>query len=240
MKILQITWWLYSTALIRSLECVRKNWVVSFAPLAYGIILSGAGMILWRLGIIGGILMGLIMQACVSSGLHLLGNMVNTGKAGLDDFVKGFTVYLWELLGIAFILWIPLRIAATVLSGVTNGALIYFMIQIALYVFLNPIPELIYQSRTSGLELLSASYNFIIENWIEWFIPNIVLTVLGYFLLNLLGSLLFGMPALVQSFLRLFGLGLCLTYVMVFRGFLFAELQVTTRRSREYRYRTRA
>jgi uncharacterized membrane-anchored protein YitT (DUF2179 family) len=131
-------------------------------------------------------------------------------------------------------------LAATVLSGVTNGALIYFMIQIALYVFLNPIPELIYQSRASGLELLSASYNFIIENWIEWFIPNIVLTVLGYFLLNLLGSLVFGMPALVQSFLRLFGLGLCLTYVMVFRGFLFAELQGTTRRSREYRYRTRA
>jgi hypothetical protein len=239
MKIFQITWWLYREALLRSLECVRKNWVVSFAPLAYGIILSSAGMMLWRLGLIGGLLIGLITQACISSGLHLLDNMVHSGKAGFDDFVKGFTVYLWELLGIAFILWIPLRLAAMALSGVPNGGLIYLMIQIVLYVFLNPIPELIYQSRASGLGLLTASYNFIIENWIEWFIPNIVLTLLGYFLLNLLGSLLSGLPGFVQSFLQLFGLGLCLTYVMVFRGFLFAELHDTTRRSREYRFKTR-
>lgn len=239
MKILRITWWLYSAALLRSWECLRKNWVVSFAPLAYGIVLSGAGMVVWPLGIIGGILMGLIAQACVSSALHLIGNMVNSGKAGLDDFLRGFTVYLWELLGIAFILWIPLRLAAMALAGVPNGGLIYLMIQIALYIFLNPVPELIYQSRTSGLELLSASYSFIVENWIEWFIPNIVLTVFGYFLLKLLGALVVGLPGYVQSFVQVFGLGLCLTYFMVFRGFLFAELHGTTRRSREYRFKTR-
>ena len=239
MKILQITWWLYSAALLRSWQCVRKNWIVSFAPLAYGIVLSGAGMVVWRFGIIGGLLMGLIAQACVSSGLHLIGNMVNSGKADLDDFLRGFTVYLWELLGIAFILWIPMRLAAMALAGVPNGGLIYLMIQIALYVFLNPVPELIYQSRTSGLELLSASYSFIVENWIEWFIPNIVLTILGYFLLQLVAALVVGLPGFMQSFVQVFGLGLCLTYFMVFRGFLFVELHGTTRRSREYRYKAR-
>jgi hypothetical protein len=165
--------------------------------------------------------------------------MVGNRKAGFDDFVAGFTVYLWELLGIAFILWIPMRLAAMVLAGVPNGGLIYLMIQIALYVFLNPVPELIYQSRTSGLDLLSASYNFIVENWIEWFIPNLLLTVVGYFLLQMLATITEGLPLFIQSFLQVFTFGLCLTYFMVFRGFLFAELYGTTRRSREYRYRAR-
>jgi len=238
MKIVAMTLWLYTTALKRSFECVRHNWLVSFAPLAYGLILSVAGMLVWPLGIIGGLLMGLAYQACISSGLYLIGNMINQRKAVFNDFIRGFGVYLWELLGIAFILWIPLRLASTVLAGVPNGGLIYLMIQIALYVFLNPLPELIYQSRVSGLELLSASYNFIVENWIEWFIPNLVLTIAGYFLLRFLAIAVFGLPGFIQSFIQVFAFGLCVTYFMVFRGFLFSELYGTTRRSREYKYRT--
>jgi len=52
--------------------------------------------------------------------------------------------------------------------------------------------------------------------------------------------LLFGLPAFIQLFLYSFGLGLFLTYMMTFRGFLFAELHGTTRRSRIYRYKARS
>ena len=110
----------------------------------------------------------------------------------------------------------------------------------ALDILLKPVPELIYQSRTSGLELLGASYNFIVENWIEWLIPNILLAIGGYALLRLFESLLFGLPAFVQLFLDSFGLVLFLTYIMTFRGFLFAELHGTTLRSRIYRYKARS
>lgn len=240
MQILQVTLWLYGTALKKSLECVRRNWVVSFAPVAYGIIMAAVGMIAWRLGFLGGFLIALAAQACISSGLHLIGNMVQQNKANFDDFVKGFTVYLWELLGIAFILWIPMRLAAMALAGVPNGGLIYLMLQIALYVFLNPVPELIYQSRASGLELLSASYKFIVENWIEWFFPNVVLVIIGYFVWTAMAPLFWGLPGLLRSFVELFILGLGLTYFMLFRGFLFAELYGSTRRSREYRHRARS
>ncbi len=121
-----------------------------------------------------------------------------------------------------------------------NGALIYLLIKLGLYILLNPVPELIYQSRTAGLELISASYNFIVENWIEWLIPNILLAVAGYYLLEVSAPLLFGLPAVLSLFLYSFMIGLGLTYLMTFRGFLFAELYGTTRRSRIYRYRARA
>ena len=239
MKLLQVTFWIYASALRRSWECVTRNWVVSFAPLAYGVGLSVVGSLVAPLGIVGGVLFSLAQLACVSSGLYLIENMVRLGKANFDDFLKGFTVYLWELVQISFILWIPMRVLWIVLASTPNGALIYLLIEITLYVLLNPVPEFIYQTRSSGIELLGASYNFIVENWVEWFLPNIMMTVAGYFFLNFLGILTFGLPGLLQLFIIVFGFGLCLTYFMVFRGFLFAELYGTSRRSRLYRYNAR-
>jgi hypothetical protein len=239
MTILQATLWIYATALQRSWHCVVKNWIVSFAPVAYGFIMSLAGLVAAPLGILGGFVLGVASQACLSSGLHLIKNMITSGKANLNDFMTGFTAYLWDLLTVAFILWIPLRLAAAALGSIPNGDLIYFMIQAALYVLLNPVPEFIYQTRTSGLDLLSASYNFIVENWLEWLLPNIIITVAGFFLLRVVSALVWPLPFFVQGFVIAFVFGLFLTYFMTFRGFLFTELHGTTRRSRAYRYKAR-
>jgi hypothetical protein len=240
MQLVQMTLWMYSTALRRAWDCVLKNWVVSFAPLAYGIVLSVSAAIAAPLGILGGLLLALVSQACVSSGLYLIENMVRRGKADFDDFIRGFTVYIWELLRIAFILWIPLRLLSMALAPVPNGGLVLSFIHLILYVILNPVPEFIYQTRASGLELLTASYNFIVENWIEWFLPTIVFTVAGYAALLFLAALIAGLPGAVQFFVISFVLGLGLTYFMLFRGFLFAELNGSTRRSRIYKYNARA
>lgn len=240
MQTLQVTLWMYAVAVKQAWACVRKNWVVSLAPLAYGIILAVIASLVAPLGIIGGLLFSLASQACVSSGLFLVKNLVDSGKASFNDFLNGFTVYLWELLGIAFILWIPLRVLAMALATTPNGELIYFLIKLALYILLNPVPEFIYQSRASGFELISASYNFIVENWIEWLIPNILLFAVGYAVLELIEPVLFGLPGFVALFLYAFIVGLGLSYFMTFRGFLFAQLHGTTRRSRLYRYKARS
>ena len=240
MKLLRATLWIYATALRRSWECAAKNWIVSFAPVGYGLIFSLAVTLVAPLGLIGGLLLGVVSQACLSSGLYLVKNIVDSGKASFNDFLNGFTAYLWELLTIAFILWFPMRFAAMALAAVPNGALIYFMLQVGLYTILNPVPEFIYQTRVSGLELVGASYNFIVENWLEWLAPNFILTVAGYALLKLLDAVVIGLPGFVQSLIVSFAFGLCLTYFMAFRGFLFAELHGTTRRSRIYRFDARA
>lgn len=237
MTTIQATLWLYATAVRRSWESLLKNWVVSLAPWAYATLLSILAVLVAPLGIIGGLVLGVATQACLSSGLHLVKNIVESGRADIKDFTNGFTVYLWELLGIAFILWIPLRLLAMVLASAPNGALIYGLVQLALYILLNPVPELVYQTRSSGLDLISDSYNFIVENWLEWFLPNVVLTIAGIFALNVLSATTSGLPAVVQIFIIALGMGLCLSYFMIFRGFLFADLYGSTRRSRAYRYK---
>ena len=239
MKILQVTLWMYATALERSWQAVRKNWVVSLAPVVFGIILAVVGSLVAPLGIIGGFIYSLVSAACASSGLYLIKNLVDSGKANFNDFLNGFTVYIWDVITILFIVGIPMRVAAMGLESVANGALIYFLLRLGLYILLNAVPELIYQSRTSGLELIGASYNFIVENWLEWLIPNILFAVAGYFFLDFLGSLIFGLPLYLELFLYALFLGLGLAYFMTFRGFLFSELHGTTRRSRLYRYNAR-
>ena len=239
MKILQVTLWMYATALERSWQAVRKNWVVSLAPVVFGIILAVVGSVVAPLGIIGGFIYSLVSAACASSGLYLIKNLVDSGKANFNDFLNGFTVYIWDVITILFIVGIPMRVAAMGLESVANGALIYFLLRLGLYILLNAVPELIYQSRTSGLELIGASYNFIVENWLEWLIPNILFAVAGYFFLDFLGSLIFGLPLYLELFLYALFLGLGLAYFMTFRGFLFSELYGTTRRSRLYRYNAR-
>jgi hypothetical protein len=238
MSTVQATLWIYAKALRRSWESLLKNWVVSFAPFAYAALLSILAFIVASLGIIGGLVLGLASQACISSGLHLIKNIVESGRADLKDFINGFTVYLWELLGIAFILWIPMRVFAMALASAPNGGLIFALIQIAVYILLNPVPELIYQTRSSGLGLVSESYNFIVENWLEWLLPNIVLTIAGYLILNILNAITTGLQGVMQIFMVAVGMGLCVSYIMIFRGFLFAELHGSTRRSRAYRYKT--
>jgi hypothetical protein len=237
MSALHATLWLYRTALRRSWESLLKNWVVSFAPWAYAALLSVVAVVVAPLGILGGLVLGVATQACISSGLYLIKNIVESGRANVRDFINGFTVYLWELLGIAFILWIPMRVLAMALESAANGGLIFTLIQIALYILLNPLPELVYQTRSSGVTLISESYNFIVENWLEWFLPNIVLTIAGYLILQAFAAVTTGLRGVVQIFITAVGMGLCLSYFMIFRGFLFAELYGSTRRSRAYRYK---
>lgn len=240
MKILQVTLWLYATSLSKSWDCLRKNWVVSFAPVIYGIILTVTGIVVGPLGMIGGLVYSLVSSACASSGLYLVKNLVESGKTDSNDFLNGFTAYLGELLTFFFILWLPMWAAANGLAGVPNGALIYLLLRLGLFLLLNAVPEMIYQGRVSGLELIGASYNFIVENWIEWLVPNLILFAAGYLFLDFFDSLLFGLPTFVRLFVSAFMIGLLLAYFMTFRGFLFSQLHGTTRRTRIYRYDARS
>ena len=50
--------------------------------------------------------MGVVLAACASSGLYVIENVVRMGKASLQDFARGFSVYIWDILTIGFIFWI--------------------------------------------------------------------------------------------------------------------------------------
>ena len=240
MESLQATLWIYRTSLSRSLDRLAGNWGVIFAPLAYGAILAIAAVVLSPFGFLGRMVVTAVVAACASSALYLIENIVGGSKVVLNDFVKGFSVYLWEILTIGFILWLPMTLLSRIAYSTSEGPLILLLVQLILYGVLNAVPELIYQSRVSGLALLSASYEFIVENWLEWLLPNLLIVGAAYLVKDGLMALVAYVPFYLWSFLIPFAFGLFLIFLMIFRGFLFSELSGTTRRSRAYRYRARS
>ncbi len=240
MEIVLATLWIYRVAFRRTLELLSANLLVIFAPVAYSVLLSLATWLLAPLGLIGGILITALQAACASSALFLIENIVRMGKANVADFMKGFSVYLGEVLTIFFILWVPMLLLREVAAGTPQGSAIILAVQVLFYVILNPVPELIYQTRTSGIALLSASYDFIVENWVEWFVPNVAILIVGYWLLVWLDIPASFLPSVLYSFFLYSVFLLLLTFLMIFRGLVFSELNGTTRRSRAYRYRARS
>src|SRR5512144_2250184 len=103
MEQIKAIFWIYKTCLIRTVELVRDNLGIIFAPIAYSVVLSVAALLLAGLGIVGGILISVVVAACASSGLYLIENVVRMGKATVQDFTRGFSAYLMEILTIGFI-----------------------------------------------------------------------------------------------------------------------------------------
>ena len=239
METIKATLWIYRMTLDRSLALLRENWGVVFAPLGYSLILLVATVVFGTLGLIGGILLALTMDACMSSGLFLVENIINARRASLKDFARGFTIYLWDIVMVSFMLWVPMMMVSSALYPMPNGPLLVFFIRLTLYIILNAVPEIIYQTRASGLDLLVASYRFIVENWAEWFAPNVLITLAGFFLLRLLDPIVMALPLPMVIFVMALAFGLFLTYLMIFRGLLFSELNRSNRRARIYKYKVR-
>src|SRR4029077_1469981 len=89
-----------------------------------------------------------------------------------EDVPTSFASYFADLLNVGFLFW-GLRLLASLVLAPFPFLQIMFLL--AVFVFLNAVPELVYVGRHSATEVLVESYRFIGENWIEWFPANLVL-----------------------------------------------------------------
>ncbi|TMA77797.1 MAG: hypothetical protein E6J72_15635 [Deltaproteobacteria bacterium] len=230
MSWLTITLALYRRALRRAAELTLRNWPVLGSLFVYAAVMSAATVLAAALGIVGGFLLSLVWAACVGSFLSLVEMIVRSGRVTLDDFRRSAGVYLWDVVGVTFVLWIAFQLLTPALATIPQGRMLLLGLMLIVLVFFNAVPELIYLGRCSSLELLGESYAFIGENWIEWFPLTVVL-----------GALVLALDALPVTPLlewpKLAAVALLVYYTMVVRGLLFLELHGSTRRSRAFRHR---
>lgn len=220
----------YQKVFERAGRLAAKNWRVLGSVFAYAAIMSVTAWMSEFLPLVGGFVISLVWAACVGSFLYLVEMIVRTSKVTLDDFRRSFGAYVWDVVGITFVLWIFFRLATPALLQLPQGYLIFLCVQIAVFVLFNAVPELIYLGHYSALALLQESYAFIAANWIEWFPANLAAAGILYAVASLPAS---GMAA----YLRMAVLSLLVYFVMVMRGLLFIELHATTHRSRAFKYR---
>ncbi|HYD47242.1 MAG TPA: hypothetical protein VEB21_02780 [Terriglobales bacterium] len=232
MEWLIVTLSLYRDAFVRAAVLSANNWPVLLSVFAYSLIMTTAAIVAMPLGIVGGILITIVWAACVGSFLYLVEMIVRTTRVTLADFRRSFAVYLGDVLGVMFVLWILDLLTAPLLANPQYGEALSIFKGIAIFVLFNAVPELIYCGHHSSLALVAESYRFISNNWIEWFPANVVAALLVYFIWQLPLS---GIAELLKTGL----ISLLIYYAMVMRGLLFQELSTSSYRSRAFKYRAR-
>lgn len=262
MSLLTETLCLYRDALKKTGQSFVRGWVV-----VVGVILFAAGMVFATslaapLGLVGGFILGAVNALLIGAMLSLIGDAVLTPRSlGFQDIWESFGRHFWDVMGVGFVLWIPLLVLERGLATNPNGAFFGAAIFLLLFILLNPTPEIIYQVRHgSPLDVFRESYEFVIENWIEWFLPlAIAIAPLGLsffvaisgrmgrgagldffqllvFPFSLLTAWLgyFGVPSQAASVLVLLLTPPLAIGMMFFRGHLFAALHGTSRRQRRF------
>jgi hypothetical protein len=121
----------------------------------------------------GGFLLGAVNALLVGMTLSLVEQGVSYAKAvTIQDVFDSFGHYFWDVIGVGFVLWIPLMALDIGTQQNPNGQLISYAVMLLIFILLNPAPEIIYQvPHDSPLDVFKRAYDFVLENWIEWFLP---------------------------------------------------------------------
>jgi hypothetical protein len=164
---------LYRQALRKTWHSLLKGWLTIVAVIAFLFVLLVAQQIAAPLGMAGGFLLGAVNALLVGMTLSLVEQGVSYAKAvTIQDVFDSFGHYFWDVIGVGFVLWIPLMALDIGTQQNPNGQLISYAVMLLIFILLNPAPEIIYQvPHDSPLDVFKRAYDFVLENWIEWFLP---------------------------------------------------------------------
>ena len=164
---------LYRNAFRKTGQSLVRGWLAMVAVVGFGALLMLASQIASPLGMVGGFLLGAVNALLVGATLSLIEQSISHAKAlTFRDILGSFGQYFWAVIGVGFILWLPLMALDLTMETNPYGQLLSYAVFLLIFLLLNPAPEIIYQVRhDSPLEVLKTSYEFVLENWIEWFLP---------------------------------------------------------------------
>jgi hypothetical protein len=260
--IFRTTLLLYHSALRATIQSFIRSWIVAIAVVLFAAVMVLATSLVAPLGLLGGFFLGVVNALLIGSTLGLIEEAVRgTRRLGFQDIRDSFGRHFWDVIGLGFVLWVPLMLLEQGMMANPNGPFLAAAIFLLLFILLNPAPEVIYQVRhDSPLDVIRESYEFVVEHWIEWFLPlAVVVAPFGFsFFFGISGRLGRGAgldfyQVLILPFTLLsawFGyLGLSdaagstlvtlltpplAVAMMIFRGHLFAALHGTSRRQRMF------
>lgn len=224
---------IYADCLQKALGGISKNLWTLLLPMGLALALQLLTPLLATLGLVGGILLGLAIDAAVSCYLYFTGEVVANARVGLKDFQKSIGAYFWSIMNLFFVFWLARLVVRLVAPGPTAHGILSLGLSLLIALILNAAPEIIYRKGSyGGIETITRCVRFIQENWIEWLVPNVLLMGAMY-LLWTAPPLLVPYEALVRAIL----LGALIHVLMVFRGHLFAVLDGSNHRQRMFRFR---
>lgn len=176
-KLVSATVHLYRQAFRATGRSLARSWINVLALIVFALLFAGATRIAAPLGMAGGFLLGAVNALLVGATLRLIEQSLSAARTiRLSDVTESFGHYFWDVIGIGFVLWLPTMAFDIGMQANPYGRFLSSAFLLLLFLLLNPAPEVIYQVRhDSPLEVFKTSFDFVLEHWIEWFLPFAVL-----------------------------------------------------------------
>ncbi len=257
---------LYHQSLLATLTSFTRCWILIPVVIGLALALLLSSAIVAPLGMLGGFLLGALNALIIGATLSLTEQAVlGARRLQWKDIPASFGQYFWDVISVGFMVWFPLMFLEMGLQMNPYQPLIITAVFFLIFVLLNPVPEVIYQSRSgSAFDVVRESYDFVLENWVEWFLPFAILFApfgLTFFfqisaqagrrggldfwsLLTLPFTVITEWLSLLgmspeSSFFLVFALTPVFSvFMLFFRGHLFANLHKTSRRQRMFQSRS--
>lgn len=243
---------MYGRAAREAGRLALRSWPLALALPIYAALIIAVLLVTQPFGLAGGFAAGLGIAAVASSYLHLLSLAVTNRRIGGSDIKESFGARFWDVVSVTFAFWIISLVVEAMVGGNPKGPIIVALISLAMTVFFNPVPELLYQSGTRSFALLGEAARFISARGLEWLFPNLLLALV---LLSPAGVLdpglpigarvlmLSGMFSIAGMLKTVLGLPLAsaplllifLHWAMIFRGLLFHALTTGGGRQQQVR-----
>ena len=262
---LQATFRLYHQTLLSSIHSFTRSWLLIPVIMGFALCLMLAGTVIAPLGMIGGFILGALNALIIGAILYLTEQAVlGARRLTWQDIPSSFGQYFWDVISVGFMIWFPLMFLEMGLQANPYQGLLATAIFFLIFVLLNPVPEVIYQKRHgSPIEVVKESYDFVVENWIEWFLPfAVAFAPFGMTLFFDISSQagrrggldfwhLLTLPfSILSQWLSVLGISpnanlvivmiltpIVTTFMLLFRGHLFANLNKSSHRLRMFQTR---
>lgn len=256
---------LYQQSLLATFVSLQQCWILIPIVMVFAIGLVLVTSLIGQLGMVGGLILGAVNALIIGATLSLTEEAIRGGRRlRWQDIPPSMGQYFWDVISVGFMMWFPVLFLEMGLQANPYKPLIATAVFFLMFVLLNPVPEVIYQSRKgSALEIVQESYEFVLEHWMEWFLPvAIAIAPFGlsfFFQVSSQGGRRGGLDfehlitlpfSVLSQWLSLLGISsnasfiivLILTpiatvFMLLFRGHLFAALHGSSRRQRMFQSR---
>jgi len=168
---------LYRQVLYATGRSLARSWLTMVVLIAFAVLFLGVARIAAPLGMAGGFLLGIANALLVGATLRLIEQSLSGSRSiQLTDVTESFGHYFWDVIGVGFVLWLPTLLLDMGMQANPYGQFLLSAFLLMVFILLNPAPEVIYQVRhDSTLDVFKTAYEFVLEHWIEWFLPFAVL-----------------------------------------------------------------
>lgn len=236
-----------------------RNWIIIPASFCSVMLFTAAIALFGQAGFAGGLLAGLIQIALLTLYYNWLTEAVGSTRLRPADLIHFEYSLFSSIINVGFVIFVAQFILGLSAQSMTSFPILAIF-SLAVSIVFNPVAEIIQQRRSDGLASLAEAYAFVQENWVEWFIPFVLMLTPWIWIspagplaaLSQTDPLLPAAPLVwgaqqVGTYLGGTGVGLpalaigviIANWFMIFRSLLFSKLASSSRRKRAYQLKNR-